>query len=193
MPMPKQRSDSELLREGCRSYNKALAAVWEFRREVHQAIRTAIDERIDDLAAAMRLGKAEISEGLTAYADPANAGQGWNGSQAEVGLKYPAKPWEARWAIYFYFWIGDGEGGHASALFWLKEPGLAMKRLASLAVEGLETDDKSAWIPVRISDPDGFTSAIGRVLDAWIEIWRKAGGIQQFLPPQKARENPAGI
>jgi uncharacterized membrane protein len=85
MVMPKRRSDSELLREGCRSYHKALFAVMQFRREVQEAIRAAVDERIVDLAAALRLEKAEISEGLTPYAKPASLTQAWDGSEAEFG------------------------------------------------------------------------------------------------------------
>ena len=65
--MPKRRSDSELLREGCHSYHKALFAVMQFRREAQEAIRAAVDERIDEIAAALKLDKAEISEGLTPY------------------------------------------------------------------------------------------------------------------------------
>jgi hypothetical protein len=89
--MPERRSDSELLQEGCRSYHKAMFAVMQFRREAQAAIRAAIDERIDDIAAAMKLDKAEISEGLAPYADPANLVQTWDGSSACVGLKYPGR------------------------------------------------------------------------------------------------------
>ncbi len=190
MAQPKQRSDSELLREGCRSYHKALLALRQFRIEVQEATRVAVKERIDDLAAAMMLDKAEFSEGLAAYADPTNIGQGWNGSGTSIGLKYPAKQGEARWGIDFYLFIGDDDESWADAQFWLKEPGLAIRELKSL---GMETDDSTAWVAELITDADGFTGAIGRALDAWIEIWRKAGGIQRFLPPQKAGENQAGI
>jgi hypothetical protein len=136
------------------------------------------------------LDKAEFSEGLTPYADPTNIGQGWNGSDASIGLRYPAKQGEARWWIKLYLFIGDDDESWADAQFWLKEPGLAIRELASF---GMETDDDSAWVGELIGDPDGFTGAIGRTLETWIEIWRKAGGIQRFLPPQKAGENQAGI
>jgi hypothetical protein len=188
MAQPKQRSDSELLREGCRSYRKALLAVRQFRLEAQETIRAAVDERIDDIAAAMKLDKAEFGEGLTAYADPTNIGQGWDGSEASIGLRYPAK--QRRWGITLYLFIGDADESYANAQFWLKEPGLAIRELAS---HGMETGDNNAWVGELIGDPDGLTGAIGRVLDAWIEIWRKAGGIQQFLPPQRAPENQAGI
>jgi hypothetical protein len=67
-----------------------------------------------------------------------------------------------------------------------------MQRLASLAVEGVEMNDSEAWILEPISDADGFTGAIGRALDIWIEVWRKVGGLQQFLPPRKGREGQTG-
>jgi len=189
MSKPKRRSDSKLLREGCRSYLKALEAVRQFRLEAQEAIRAAVDERIDDIAAAMKLNKTELDEGLTPYVEPANLGLGWDGSEASVGLKYPARDSEARWGIYFIYWIGDGEEGYACASCWIREPGPAMQRLASL---GLEKEDSIAWVQKPITAADGFNGAIGRALDAWIEVWRKAGGIQQFLPSQKARQNRAG-
>ena len=190
--MPKRRADSELLREGCHSYHKALFAVMQFRREAQERSVAAVDERIDDIAAALKLDKAEIGEGLTPYADPANFGQSWDGSEASVGLKYPGRDWETKWGIYFYFWIGDDEEGHAGASCWIKESGVAMRNLASLAAGSVETNDSEAWISEPISDADGFAGAVGRALDTWIEVWRKVGGIQQFLPPRKVREVQTG-
>ena len=190
MTKPKRRSDSVLLREGCRSYLKALLAMRQFRLQVEEAIRDAVKKRIDDLAAAMKLDKATISEGLTAYADPPKLGLGWDGLTAEVGLRYPGRDAEAKWWIYFIFWVGDDEESCACASFEIKESGIALRKLASL---GMETDDSTAWVAELITDADGFTGAIGRALDTWIEIWRKAGWIQQFLPPRKARENQAAI
>jgi hypothetical protein len=186
MVMPKRRSESELLREGCHSYHKALFAVMQFRREVQEAIRAAVDERIDEIVTAMGLNKAEVSEGLTLYAKPANLAQTWDGADAEVGLRYPGKPWETRWGIWFYFAIEDDEEGGVLAYAWFKEPGAPINKLASLGVEGLEATDSEIWIWKPVGEAaDGFTSAVHRVLDGWIEIWQKAGGIQQFLPPRK--------
>jgi hypothetical protein len=188
MLMPKRRSESELLREGCHSYHKALFAVMQFKREAQEAIRAAVDEQIDDIADALRLDKAEISDGLTPYATPANLTQTWDGSEAEVGLRYPGKPWEAKWGIWFYFGIeGDKEGG-VLAYAWFKQPGAAISTLASLGVDGLKTNDRSVWIREQVvgEAADGFNAAIHRVLDIWNEVWRKAGGLQQFLPPRES-------
>lgn len=191
--MPKRRSDSELLREGCHSYHKALFAVMQFRREAQEAIRAAVDERIDEIAAALKLDKGEISEGLTPYADPANFGQSWDGSEAEVGLRYPGRDWEAKWGVYFYFWIGDGDEGGVGASCWIKEPGPAMKQVMALGVQNMDTDDSTVWTFEAVGEaPDGLTAAMHRALDSWIEVWRKVGGLQQFLPPRKVREVQAG-
>jgi hypothetical protein len=191
--MPKQRSNSALLQEGSRSYHKALFAVMQFQQQAQETIRAVIDERIGDLAEALKLGKADLDEGLTPYAKPANLAQTWDGSEAEVGLRYPGKPWEAKWGIWFYFGIEDGEAGGVLAYVWFKEPGPVMRKLASLGVEGLEINGCQAWIWEAIGEsPDGFAAAIQRALDTWIEVWRKAGGIQQFLPPRKVPEVQAG-
>jgi hypothetical protein len=190
--MPEGRSDSELLQEGCRSYHKALFAVMQFRRQAQEAIRAAIDERIDDIAAALKLDKAEISEGLTPYADPANFVQNWDGSDAAVGLKYPCRDLEAKWGIYLFFLIGDGEEGQIRASCWFKEPALAMKKLASLGGGGVKFSGRYAWISEPVGEATGgFTGAIHRALDIWIELWRKAGGLQQFLPTRKIPEGQA--
>jgi hypothetical protein len=182
--MPKQQSDSELLREGCKSYHKALFAVMQFRREVQEAIRAAVDGRIDEIAAALQLDKSELSEGLAPYADPANFGQSWDGSEAEVGLKYPAKDWEAKWGIYFWFWIGDGDEAYVCASCWIKDPGQAIMKLDALKIDGVECDDFNArfWEP--IGEGEAFAGAINRALDAWVGAWRRVGGLSQFLPPR---------
>ncbi len=185
----KPQPDSELLREGFRSYHKALFAVMQFRREVQESIRAAIDERIDDIAAALHLGKAELSKGLSSYADPANYNQNWDGSHASVGLKYPGKDWEAKWSIYFYFRIGDSETSSVCAHCWFQEPGEALKQLAAQA-ERMEFSDHAAWICEPIGEPpDGFTTAIHRALDRWIDVWRKVGGISQFVPSARGATN----
>ncbi|HZT36404.1 MAG TPA: hypothetical protein VFA28_00795 [Bryobacteraceae bacterium] len=190
--MAKRQSDSELLREGCRSYHKALFAVMQFRREVQDAIRAAVDERIDDIAAALKLDKAEISDGLSPYADPANFGQNWDGSEAEVGLKYPGEDWEAKWGIYFYFWIGDGDDGGVGASCWIKEPGAAMTKLAALNVAGMDFDDCTAWVWEPVGDAaDGFPAAMRRALDVWIDGWHRVGGLSQFLPSRKVGKGQA--
>lgn len=190
--MPKKQ-DSQLLIEGCRSYHKAFFAVMQFRQEVQDAIFAVVDERIADIADALQLDKTEVNDGLAAYADPANFAESWDGSYAEVGVRYPSRNWESKWGIYFYFSISDEENGCARAYCWLKEPGLAMEKLASLGVAGLEINDSAAWISEDISEVSGgFSGAVSRVLDRWIELWRKVGGIQQFLPEAKKRRAQGG-
>ncbi len=182
----KPQPDSELLREGFRSYHKALFAVMQFRREVQESIRAAIDERIDDIAAALQLDKAELKKGLSLFANP-NYGQSWDGSEASVGLKYPGNDW--KWGIYFYFRIGDSVAGSVCAQCWFQEPGEALKQLAAQA-ERMEFSDHAAWICEPIGEPpDGFTTAIHRALDGWIDVWRKVGGISQFVPSARGATN----
>jgi hypothetical protein len=157
----------------------------QFGREVQEGIHAAIDDRIDDISAALQLDKAELSAGLTDYVRPARLGQSWDGSDASLGLKYPSGDWEARWGIYFYFWIGDG-GAQARASCWFREAGIAMGKLASFASDGLEISKTEAWMSEPIGEAaEGFNDAVGRVLGRWVDLWRKVGGIQQFLPPPK--------
>jgi hypothetical protein len=186
--MSKRRTDSELLQEGCRSYHKALFAVMQFRREVQEAIRAAVDERINDIAAALKLEKAEINAGLVTYADPATFEKNWDGSEASIGLKYPSRDGDAKWGIYFCFWISEDDGGGVSLSVWFKEPGPAIKKLAAL---GVETNDCEAWIWEPVGEAAaGLAAAIDRALDVWIDVWRKVGGISQFLPSRKVGKGP---
>lgn len=175
-----EEEDSELLREGCRSYHKALFALIQFRREAQDVIQRAIDRRIDRLAESMQLEKANLI-GLPSYLNP-NFGVGWDGSEAAVGVKYP--PEEIRWAIYFYVRIAEGKGTSVCASFWRGKPGIGADGLARLNKAGLETKATGVWLSERIDETTGgFKGAVGRTLDRWIEAWREAGGIRQFLPP----------
>ena len=81
--MPK--TDNELLREGCKSYHKALFAVMEFRRQVQDAISGVVEKRLGEVAAALKMDEDELRDGLGSHADPANFNQNYKGDFAEVG------------------------------------------------------------------------------------------------------------
>jgi hypothetical protein len=183
--MPRQRTDSELVKEGRRSYHKALFAVMQFRREVQDIIRASIDERIGEIADALKLDKARLSKGLTPFANP-NFGTSWTGSEASVGLKHPAGEWEARWGIYFYFWIGEGSGSCARASWWFRDLDRAAEsQLPFLRANGVEMRRSEAWVSEPIGEaPDNLSTAVDRVLARWIEVWGHVGGIKQFLPTE---------
>jgi hypothetical protein len=179
--MPK--TDNELLREGYKSYHKALYAVMEFRRQVQAAISGVVEERLGEVAAALKMDEDELRDGLISYADPANFNQTYKGDVAAVGIKTPRK-WPSKWILYFCVWIPDDESSYFTASVWLKEPGTAIENLESLAVpEELEAYENYAglfeYLPA--DGPVDLPALCNRVLDKWIGLWNKVGGLRQFL------------
>lgn len=184
--MPK--TDNELLREGCKSYHKALFAVMEFRRQVQDAISGVVEERLGEVAAALKMDEDELRDGLSSHANPANFNQSYKGDFAEVGLKTPKN--SSRWILYFIVTVTDDEPSYFTAGVWLKEPGAAIDKLDLLAVpEELEIPYENyagifEYIPV--DGPVDLSAICDRVLDKWIHLWNKVGGLRQFLPAGKA-------
>jgi hypothetical protein len=185
--MPK--TDNELLREGCKSYHKALFAVMEFRRQVQDAISGVVEERLGEVAAAMKMDENELRDGLGSYAEPANFNQSYKGDSAAVGIKTPTK-WPTKWILYFCVWVTtDDDSSYFTASVWLKEPGAAIEKLESLAVpEELEAYENYAGIfeYLPADGPVDLSAICNRVLDKWIDLWNKVGGLRQFLPAVEA-------
>lgn len=184
--MPK--IDNELLREGCKSYHKALFAVMEFQRQVQDAISGVVEKRLGEVAAALKMDENELRDGLGSHANPANFNQNYKGDSAEVGIKTPTK-WPTKWILYFYVSVGDDQRSKFSAGVWPKEPGDAIKNLESLAIpEELEAYENYAgtfeYLPA--DGPVDLSTICDRVLDKWIDLWNNAGGLRQFLPAVEA-------
>jgi hypothetical protein len=182
-------ADSELLREGCKSYHEALYAVMQFRKQVQAIIDDVVTARKPELAAVLKLDVSRIE--LAGYADPENYRQKFDGSGAKVGLKMPGNPWGAKWGMYFGLWVGKGERSYLFVSVWLKEPGSAIEKLASASRE-IEKNANEAWLYEYLptSGPVDLTAIANLVLNRWIDLWKEVGGLAQFLP--KARAHAAG-
>jgi hypothetical protein len=180
--MPK--TDNELLREGYKSYHKALYAVMEFRRQVQDTISGVVEERLGEVAAALKMDEDELRDGLISYANPANFNQTFKGDFTEVGLRTP-KNWSSKCLLYFIVTVKDDEPSYFTAGVWLKEPGAAIDKLDSLAIpEELENPDEDyagvfEYLPA--DGPVDLPAICNRVLDKWIDLWNKVGGLRQFL------------
>jgi hypothetical protein len=180
--MKKKNPDSELLREGYKSYHKAVFAVMEFRREAGKTIQTVMEERAPELAAAMKLDKDEFLGGISPYTQPDRLTQKYDGAHAQIGIRIP-KSWASPWNFYFYIWIGNDEKPTLVALVTLKKPVSAFEKLPVTSKE-LERDERSAWIS-EIVPSDGsrdLAAVCNRMLNRWIAVWKKVGGLRQFLP-----------
>lgn len=182
--MTKTKHGTELISEGCRSYHKALFAVMQFRKQVQAVIRAAVDDHATELAAALALPESEIE--FADYAVPSQYQAAFDGSEAEVGIRCEYE----NWALYYYVWVGDGASSYFGALCRLKNPGSAIKKLASSGGEDLEVDDDYVELPAYLPADGGLELATicDGVLDRWIELWTKVGGLQQFLPKPKKKK-----
>lgn len=188
--MPDNARDSELVREGRVSYHQALFAVFQFRRQVDEIFRAGLQSRMAEVAKALKLDEAELGAELTSYAEPANYSEGYDGSEAQIGVRVPKRHVKKGWGLYFYLYVADGESRGVYAHLWLKQPGSAIEKLAAVAGPDLETEGGTeAWIFEQLTSPDEDISlpvALDRVLDRWFVICKKVGGLGQFLPKAKA-------
>jgi hypothetical protein len=185
--MRKQGHGSTLVQKGCRSYREALFVIMQFRHEVQAVIRAAIDERLQDIARSMKLDKAKLRAGLSPHQEPTSLdNRNWDGSNTEVGFKYPGRPWEAGWCIYFYLWSSSDDPDDPigiCAWFWLQRPG---KNITKLRARGLDWDANNWWLYKPLREKSDLAKTTRSLLDRWISIWTKAGGIRQFIPRQRA-------
>lgn len=178
----KQRNlDSELLREGFGSYHKALFAVMEFRREAGRIIQEAVQNRLPELAAALKMDTDELRDGICLYTKPFNIIEKFDGSEAEIDVRIP-RAWNSKWKLWFYLWIGDADEPFFAAQVSLKNPGAAIDRLAA-ACKDLEYDETYALISetVPADGSQDLAAVCDRVLNRWIALWRKVGGLRQFI------------
>ena len=186
--MPRRKdSSAALLREGYKSYNKALVAVMEFRAQIADTVRQAVDARLPQLAAALKLDEDELRDSLVDYTEPEKlTKKNFDGSLVEIGVRIP-RDWNPRWHLYFYLWLGDEEPAYFTAMFELRQPGSAIEKFVA-AGRGVESDKTNAWISEQIpaNRPHDLDAVCNRVLNRWIAIWKKAGGLRQFLPRGKA-------
>jgi hypothetical protein len=191
--MKRKNPDSELLREGYKSYHKAVFAVMEFRREAGKTIQSVVEKRAPELAAAMKLDKDKFLGGICQYTFPDRLTQKYDGSEAFTGIRIP-RSWASPWIMSFYFFIRDDEQPKLIAQVHLKNPGPASKKLVVYCKES-DADERDPWIS-EIIPADGsrdLVTVCNRVMDRWITVWRKVGGLRQFLPKtvRARRSSPA--
>jgi hypothetical protein len=177
--------DSELLREGLKSYHKALFAVIEFRREVGRIIEEAVENRLPELAAALKMDADELRKEMGPYTSPDRISQKFGGSHAEIDVKIP-KAWTSNWTLWFFLWISDDEAPYFATQITLKNPGTAIDRLAAVCKDmGMDVDsaEKYAfiWETVPSDGSRDLAAVCDRVLTRWIALWKKIGGLHQFI------------
>jgi hypothetical protein len=183
--MKKTKHGTELISEGCKSYHQALYAVMQFRKQVQEIVRAAVDDHASKLATALAIGEGEME--CIDYADPSQFQSAFDGSEAQVGLKCH----RGDWTLWYYLWVGDRERAWFGAECWLKNPSAAIAKLSSCNDEDLEVGDDYvllySYLPAK--GKVDLATICDQVLRRWIKLWTKVGGLQQFLPKRKKKKS----
>jgi len=179
--MKKGNLDLELLREGFKSYHKALFAVMEFRREAGRIIQEAVEKRLPELAAALKMDEDELRDGIRPYTKPYSLTEKFDGAHAEIDVRIP-RAWNSKWQLWFYLWIGDDDDPYFAAQINFKKPATAIDKLAA-ACKDLDCDETYALISETLpaNGPRDLAAVCDRVLTRWIALWKKVGGLRQFI------------
>ena len=179
--MKNRNLDSELLREGYKSYHKAVFAVMDFRRKAGTIIEAAIEKRTPELAASMKMEEDDLRNGSCRYTTPDKLIQKYDGSETQIGVRIP-RSWDSKWHLHYYLWIGDGAEPFFAAEVRFKTPGSAIEKLAAACKE-LEYYETYALIsePVPADGSRDLAAVCDSVLNRWIVLWKKVGGLRQFI------------
>lgn len=178
------QDNSELLSEGIRSYRRVLFAVGEFRAELRQRIRNVLNQRLEELAAAMNLAAKGIEAGLKTYAEPDRVSESFDGSLAGVGwsCQRADQPWS-----FYAVWYSDEETefGSAYVSLWLRAApcALAVQKLQSISQPdwGAEGGEIYLSIPLAGDSANAVDLAFNVAIDKATALWRNVGGVRQFL------------
>lgn len=153
----------------------------EFRREAGRIIQDALENKLSELAAALKMDEDELRDETRPYTTPYNLTEPFDGSGAEIDLRIP-KDWNSKWQLWFFVWIGDGGEPYFAAQVSFKKPSAAIDKLAAVCKD-LDYDETYARISEAVpSDGSRNLAAIcDRVLNRWIALWKKVGGLRQFI------------
>lgn len=179
---------AELLQEGLRSYPTLLVALREFRRELREAIRKTLNQRVKDLAAALFLDAAVISGNLAAHHNPDRVPDDFDGSWAVLGWKCERR--EQPWTLYVGWYVSEETRreslfGGAYVSMWLKPAPRerALAKLKDTNSGGWETDSGEIYVTQILAgcNLSQIDEAFNGAIDKATVLWSNIGGIAQFL------------
>ncbi len=179
--MPSSTPTNPLLEEGSRSYPKALQAVAECRRQVQNICYEAMKRHVKDLGDALGL-RLEANQ-LKRHADPDKLDPDYlDGTWANLGAKI--EPAGAKWSLWNYvLW----HAGRVQVFVSLEFPDADLARRVQAVTEkhgtGFDPETCEVYLSREVSAGglSGLDSTLEELNLKWIEIWRKAGGVKQFL------------
>ena len=177
-----------LLEEGARSYLDAISALIEFQKEVQKKCRSVMQRHIKDYGAALKipLRPSDIQDAAWPKLEK------WEGDYWHLGVSIVRRDipgvrwWEGYYCLGFEApnpgfccWIGEWYPRKMATHLFRKFRRFHPK--ASMEVE----DGKTIWINQRLKpeETSGFEEKLEELLEEWIRLWTKVGGIKEAFKP----------
>jgi hypothetical protein len=178
-----------LLEEGARSYLAAVTAISAFEHEVQKKCRERFSKRLDEYSAALQIQPRLTSTEIQSVIWPSSREE-FDGSWRSVGVAIQGKkipPSYRWWGMYCsldweaegnYFGVGISEGIAPAAT-----AGQVFKRFQALNAEVVAIDSKEfgMWQTMNVEDVGRFEEILDSLMETWIELWRKVGGMKSVL------------
>jgi hypothetical protein len=185
--MPVEPTSNPLLEEGAKSYPQALLALSEFCQQVQAMCCDAMKRHVTELGDA--LGVPLQAEQVKAYANPSSlSSDGIDGTWAALGARI-AHPSGAKCDLYNYIWWWDTPLPSAGISISFADARVAERAWASMQKLGNcdfyeKAEDRSEIYlsrPLKLAQLSQLETILDKMNQEWIALWRKVGGVKQFL------------
>lgn len=187
--------DIGLLEEGIRSYLKATTAITAFEREIQSRCREVLETRIEEYSDALKPPGRLVAKEIADFATP--AGENFDPEYRGIGVAIQGKrykPTISWWGTYCTL-AWESEGCFLEICEWIGGPRIKseklFERMRKLGVEeydeqngvGLFHFSKNVGICQRIKAEEAatFDEGLDRLLQRWIGLWKKIGGMKAIF------------
>ena len=190
-PDPTPTAENQLLEEGARSYLDAQTALVEFRRQVREQCKKILEKRLDEYSKVLGPQAKLDPLGIRTWAaDDTNH----RADYTHYGLWLQSSSLSSGLWGYHYFGLGwekqqDGTlwfGTNVALWVSRQEPfRRLLQQLSGLVTEpfGISGSDKMVWFYRSLTPADmaELETRLDETLSAWIDVWRRGGGIDTIL------------
>src|SRR5262249_55955690 len=163
--------EQHLLQQGIKEYVDVLNALSAFRSLIQRKWRSVVEANQDEYSKVLGIDVPETSDFNWSDAD---------GSELAVGVKFIHK--KAHFCHCLYW--GRTEGGHFenTAMIWVASKQENLERLRkALRSKGISCDEADTVFvgeQVNVGDGGSIETKLATLMQRWIDLWRKAGGIK---------------
>jgi hypothetical protein len=182
----------KLLDEGARSYVPANTALIKFRLEVVTTSREVLRGRLPEYSDA--LGVRLKAEGIVEWSTPSNA---WNGIYAGMGVRIegnsasPPLAGNVAFEVYCgFYWDYQGSdkpwfGTYQGVAFNCRNAADSLQaKFNKIGESAITKNDYDVCLASEfVSEGSQFLDKLGVSLDAWIDAWKRIGGMKGIADP----------